>query len=247
MDTSTRPTTTAPTTTPVLPDEERLTVVVVGASRGIGAAVASTFAAQGHRVVGTHRGSGTPDGVEPFELDVTDSARIAELFAHVGRTGKADVVVVAAGVTRDAPLVRMSDEDIDTVLETNLVGPMRVVRAAASKIARGGSIVLLSSVSARLGHVGQANYTAAKAGLEGFVRTVAQEYAARFRINIVAPGPTRTDMFTDASDEARRLMEQGTPMRRVAEPQEIADVVSWVSRSTFMTGATVPVAGGLLI
>lgn len=223
------------------------TVVVIGASRGIGAAIASSFAAHGHRVIGTHRGGGTPSGVEGFELDITEPAQIAELFAFVAKGGKPDVVVVASGVTRDGPLVRMSDDDIEAVLATNLVGPMHVVRAAASKIARGGSIVLLSSVSARLGHVGQANYTAAKAGLEGFVRTVSQEYASRFRINIVSPGPTRTDMFTDASAEAQETMQQATPMRRVAEPQEIADVVYWVSQSTFMTGATVPVSGGIVI
>lgn len=222
-------------------------VVVVGASRGIGAATAATYAAQGHRVIGTHRGTGTPGGVIGFELDITDTAGITALFAFVATIGKPDIIIIASGITRDSSLVRMSDADIDDVIATNLTGPMRIVRAAASKITRGGSIVLISSVSARLGHIGQANYTASKAGLEGFVRTVAQEYASRFRINIVAPGPTRTDMFSTSSKEAQKVMEQGTPMRRVGEPQEIVDVVYWVSMSTFMTGATVPVSGGLFL
>lgn len=225
----------------------RKNVIVVGASRGIGAVVASTFAARGYHVVGTHRGSGTPEGVVGYEFDVTDAEGVTGLFTFAATFGKPDVVVVASGTTRDSALVRMSDDDIDDVIQTNLVGPMRVVRTAASKIARDGSIVLLSSVSGRLGHVGQANYTASKAGLEGFVRTVALEYASRFRINIVAPGPTRTDMFSGASPEARLAMKEGTPMRRIGEPDEIADVVYWVSQSTFMTGATVPVSGGLII
>lgn len=233
------------TNPPVVPDSAK-NVVVIGASRGIGAVVASTFASHGHRVIGTHRGSGTPDGVIGFEFDITDPGAVAGLFSFVGGFGRPDVVVVASGITRDSPLVRMSDSDIDEVIATNLVGPMRVVRAAASKIVRGGSIVLVSSVGARLGHVGQANYTASKAGLEGFVRTVAQEFASKFRINIVAPGPTRTDMFLAAGAEAQAAMEQGTPMRRVGEPEEIADVVYWVSQSTYMTGATVPVSGGLI-
>lgn len=158
-----------------------------------------------------------------------------------------------------AVLAGKSVADGDELRDKDLLGDDPIAAygalndAATELVQRGvdvdhtGHVKLLSSVSARLGHVGQANCTAAKAGLEGFVRTVSQEYASRFRINIVSPGPTRTDMFTDASAEAQETMQQATPMRRVAEPQEIADVVFWVSQSTFMTGATVPVSGGIVI
>lgn len=225
-----------------------LSVVVIGASRGIGAAIATTFASKGHAVIGTHRGSGVPEGVAGFELDITDSAQLDAVVKHaIAENGSLDVIVVSSGITRDNPLVRMSEDDIRAVIDTNLIGPMLASKAAVSKMKRGGSIVLLSSVSARVGHIGQANYTAAKAGLEGFVRTFAQEYGKKVRINIVSPGPTATDMYADASEEAQKLMSDGTPMKRVGQPQEIADVVYWVSQSTYMTGATVPVSGGIVI
>jgi 3-oxoacyl-[acyl-carrier protein] reductase len=112
--------------------------------------------------------------------------------------------------------------------------------------AKSGSIVLVSSISARLGVAGQTNYTASKAALEGFARSFAREYASRgIRINIVAPGPTDTDMVAELNNEQRLAMAASVPLGRLAKPEEIAHVVYWVSQSTFMTGTTVPVAGGL--
>lgn len=229
--------------------ESPQSVVVIGASRGIGAAIATEFAQRGHNVVGTHRGSGVPDGVVGVEADITDTGQIAKaLDTAAAKHGPVDVLVIASGITRDDLLLRMSEAKMREVMETNAIAPMLAVKSALKPMlkAKHGSIVLVSSVSARLGVAGQTNYTASKAALEGFARSFAREYAARgVRINVVAPGPTDTDMIAALNDEQKKAMSDGVPLGRLAKPEEIASVVYWVSQSTFMTGATVPVAGGL--
>ena len=223
-------------------------VLVIGASRGIGWAVAERFVRDGHQVAATHRDGGTPPGTLPLEADVTDTAAVENALAAAAEThGPVDTLVVCSGIHDDKLLLRMTDESISTVFEVNTFGPMRAVRAALKGMLRAkrGSIVLVSSVAGRAGHAGQTNYAASKAALDGFSRSFAREYATRgIRINVVAPGPTDTDMVRDLTDEQRRFMRSQIPMDREGRPDEIADVVYWVSRSTFMTGATVPVGGG---
>lgn len=230
------------------------TALVIGASRGIGAAVAQNFLAAGYKVAGTHRGSGVPEGVIPILSDVisddgtADEARIRDTVAEAAAAlGVIDTAVYNAGITRDGLLMRMSRQDIEIVLQTNLVAPMLFTQALLMPMMRnkGGSIVLISSVSARYGVKGQTNYTAAKAGLEGFMRSAAKEYGAKgIRINAVAPGVTKTDMFGALSEEEQNAMAAETTLGRIALPEEIASVVRATSEHTYMLGNTVPVSGG---
>lgn len=226
-------------------------VLVFGASRGIGAAIATEFVARGHHVTGTHRGTGVPAGVVGVQADITDNDQIRAAFDTAAEIhGPVDVLVVASGITRDDLLLRMGEDKIREVLDTNLIGPMLAAKAALKPMMkkRAGSIVLVSSLSARYGVPGQTNYTASKAGLEGFARSYAREYASRgIRINLVSPGATDTDMMADVSPEMKDTMLAAVPMGRFAKTEEVADVVYWVSQSTFMTGATVPVSGGMTI
>ncbi|PZF56387.1 beta-ketoacyl-ACP reductase [Curtobacterium sp. MCBD17_034] len=232
---------------PVQTDVEPLSVIVFGASRGIGAATATAFLEAGHRVVGTHRGSGVPSGVVGVEADMRDEGSVADAVRTAVEHGRLDVAVVNAAVAPQELLVRMTAASIREVLEVNLVGAMLATKhvAKAMNRQRSGSIVLVSSESARVGIPGSSHYTASKAALEGFMRSVMWEYGPRgIRINAVAPGPTETDMLAPMTDEHRRALLERIPLGRVGRPDEIADVIRWVAQSTFLNGAVVPVTGG---
>ena len=227
-------------------------VVVVGASRGIGAAVVTRFAEAGDTVVATNRdlppsitGTGPKIGVR---CDVRSTSSVDAAFAHVeARYGPAEIVIVNAGITADDRTLRMDDETWHATLNTNLSGAFRVLRRAIRPMvrARAGSIVLVSSVVGSTGSVGQANYAASKAGLVGLARSVAREVAGHnVRVNIVAPGPTETDMTVGLPAAQREAVRQLVPMGRYATPEEIAEVIASVARATFMTGAVVAVDGG---
>ncbi|PPF28049.1 beta-ketoacyl-ACP reductase [Rathayibacter tritici] len=229
-------------------DTKHKSALIVGGSKGIGSAVVRRFLADGWLVAATHRGSGVPQGALGIEADITDRESIqravaATLEAH----GGIDTLVVSSGITRDGLLLRLSEDDIRAVVETNLLGPIFATQLALKGMLRAkrGSIVLISSTSARVGVVGQTNYTAAKAGLEGFARSFAREYASRgIRMNVVAPGATDTDMMNAVPTPEREAMVAQIPAARLGTPDEIADVVFWVSQSTYMSGATVNAAGG---
>ncbi|PPG65138.1 beta-ketoacyl-ACP reductase [Rathayibacter rathayi] len=224
--------------------------VVFGASRGIGAATARCYLANGFEVVGTHRGSGPPEGVQGVEADVRDQASVRTVFRHARAMSvetTLDTVVVNAGIVRQDLLVRMRDEDLREVFETNTFGAFNVVRAAVREMNRlgGGSIVLVASESARAGIPGGSHYTASKAALEGLARSAMWEYGSvGIRFNVVSPGATETDMFSLVSKENRAAHVARTPLGRIGRPEEIASVIYWVSQSTYMTGATIPVTGG---
>jgi 3-oxoacyl-[acyl-carrier protein] reductase len=230
------------------PDQK--TALVIGATRGIGAAVARHLAAAGYAVAGTHRGDGkVPDAVLPVEMDIRDEESITAGFtAAVETLGRLDVLVVAAGITRDKLLMRMSAEDLTEVLRVNTIGPILASKAALKPMMRqrSGSIVLLSSMSAKYGVAGQTNYTASKGAIEAFARSMAREYASRgIRVNVVAPGATDTDMMSDVSEEARTAMLEGIPFKRLATADEVADVIVATAEHTYMSGAVVPVGGGI--
>ncbi len=229
-------------------------VLVVGASRGIGAAIAARYARAGDTVAGTHRGGGlslpddVTDSVLPVSCDVRYTDSIKAAFTQVEtELGKPEIVVYNAAVTADKLLVRMDDSDWDLTLDTNLSGAFRVARRATMAMmkARAGSIVFISSAAGAAGAPGQVNYAAAKAGLVGLARSMVLELGSRgVRVNVVAPGPTQTEMTATLTDVQREAMRVQIPLARFAEPDEIAEVVEWVSRATFMSGAVVGVDGG---
>lgn len=232
--------------TPVQNDQK--TVLVIGASRGIGAATARRFLVEGYLVAGTHRGDGAvPEGVIPIELDLRDEVSIQDGFAKaLDGLGRLDVLVVTAGITKDALLMRTSQEDLLEVLRVNTVGPILAAKAALKPMLkqRSGSIVLVSSMSVKYGVAGQTTYTASKGALEAFTRSLAREYATRgIRANAVAPGTTDTDMVAAMPEEARAAMLADVPMGRLAAPEEIAEAILRTSELTYMSGATVQVGG----
>jgi len=223
-------------------------VFVIGASRGIGKATARRFLEAGYVVAGTHRGSGVGDGVHGIECDVTDTPTLKAAFKEVATTfGRLDTVVYNAGVARQDLLIRMRDEDLRSVMETNLFGAFACVQESLKYMgrARSGSIVLISSESSRTGIPGSAHYTSSKAALDGLVRSAMWEAGPRgIRINVVAPGPTKTDMLAKVEEADMARLIESSPLRRIAEPDEIADAIYKVSTLTYLTGALIPVTGG---
>jgi 3-oxoacyl-[acyl-carrier protein] reductase len=225
-------------------------VLVTGGNRGIGLACARAFAAQGDRVAVTTRGDGV-DGLHSVQCDITSADSVEAAFAEVEqRLGPVEVVIANAGITQDTLLLRMSEQAFASVIDTNLVGTFRVVKRATGPMvrARRGRIILVSSVVAMLGSAGQANYAASKAGLIGFARSLARELGSRsITVNVVAPGLVATDMTASLDDDRRAAVLAGIPLGRMADPSEVADVVSFLASpaAAYITGAVIPVDGGL--
>lgn len=228
-----------------------MVALVTGGNRGIGLATARALRSAGHEVVAGTRSGEAPDGLAAVAMDVSHTESVDAAFDAIEADyGAVDVLVANAGITRDGLILRMSDNDIEDVLQTNLVGAIRCARRAAKGMvrARRGRIVLVSSVVWALGSAGQVNYAAAKAGLVGAGRSLARELGGRgITCNVVAPGFVQTDM-TDVLDEEHRETIRGQiPLGRYADPQEIADVVTFLAGDTagYITGAVIPVDGGL--
>lgn len=223
--------------------------LVIGASRGIGAAVASRFLEEGFTVAGTHRGSGVPDGVFGVTADVRDQS---QLLAGIKNSidffgGPIDVMVYNAGTVDQNLVMRMPQDALYEALETNLIGAFTALRGVLPSMLRqrSGSIVLVSSESARVGIPGAAHYTASKAGLEGLMRSLMWEVGPRgIRVNTVAPGATETDMLRQVTEENLAKLIERTPLGRIATSREMAEAIFYVSQIPHMTGAVVPVTGG---
>ncbi|HEU4755295.1 MAG TPA: beta-ketoacyl-ACP reductase [Agromyces sp.] len=227
------------------------TVLVTGGNRGIGFAIAREFANQGHRVAVTARSGEGPEGTLTVRADVTDAESIDRAFSEIeAELGPVEVVVANAGITRDTLLMRMSEEDFTSVVDTNLTGAFRVVKRASKGMlkARFGRIVLISSVVGLYGSAGQVNYSASKAGLVGIARSLTRELGARgITANVVAPGFIETDM-TDALPEAQQAeYKRSIPAGRFATADEVAKVVVWLGGDDagYISGAVIPVDGGL--
>jgi len=227
------------------------TVLVTGGNRGIGFAIAEEFVAQGHRVAVTARSGNGPDGALTVRADVTDSASIDAAFTEIeAALGSVEVVVANAGITRDMLLMRMEESDFTDVIDTNLTGAFRVVKRASKGMlkAKFGRIVLVSSVVGLLGGAGQANYSASKAGLVGFARSITRELGGRnITANVVAPGFIETDMTAELSDDLQATYKKSIPAGRFATPNEVAKVIAWIASddAAYVSGAVIPVDGGL--
>lgn len=226
--------------------------LVVGGSRGIGLAVARQLAAQGHKVAITSRSGKSPEeGLFAVRCDVTSPESVDAAFTEVEAVqGPVEIVVVNAGITRDTLLLRMTEEDFDATLQTNLAGAFRVAKRSLKGMLRSkyGRLVFVSSAGAMTGEVGQANYAASKAGLIGFARSLAREYGTRgITSNVIAPGLTETDMTAVLTDSQRESLLQRVPMGRMARPEEVAAVVGLVTSdaASYVTGAVIPVDGGV--
>lgn len=225
---------------------------MTGGAKGIGLACARRFAADGHDVAVTYNSSEPPDGLFAVRCDITSAGDVEAAFTHVEEQlgGAVEVLVANAGMARDMLLLRMSDDDFEAVVDTNLVGTFRVVKRATKAMvrARSGRVILVSSVVGFLGSAGQANYAASKAGLVGFARSLARELGSRaITVNVVAPGPVETDMIAALSDERRAELTAAVPLGRPASTDEIAGVVAFLASedAAYITGAVIPVDGGL--
>ena len=244
--------TTAETATTATPGPTPRNVLVTGGNRGIGLAIARAFADAGDNVVITHRSGQPPEGLQGVVCEVTDSASVDAAFKAAEEIfgGPVEVLVANAGITRDTLLMRMTDDEFDSVIDTNLAGAFRCARRAATGMIRKrkGRIVLISSVVGLYGSPGQANYAASKSGLVGLARSISRELGGRgITANVVAPGFIDTEMTAVLPDDQKKQYLANIPAGRFATPEEVASVVRFVASddAAYITGAVIPVDGGL--
>jgi 3-oxoacyl-[acyl-carrier protein] reductase len=227
------------------------TVLITGGNRGIGYSLAEEFLAAGHRVAVTARSGSGPAGALTVIADVIDGESLDRAFAEVEeKLGVIEIVVANAGITKDTLVLRMSDEDFDTVIDTNLGGSFRVVKRAAKGMlkAKFGRIILISSVVGLYGSAGQVNYSASKSALVGMARSLTRELGSRnITANVVAPGFIETDMTAALPEEQQAEYKKNIPAGRFASPSEVAKVCVWLASddASYISGAVIPVDGGL--
>jgi len=240
------------------------TIIITGGSKGIGRAICLRFAREGARIVFVHY---DPDDLAEKEtlelldtmnveamsekLDVSSFQDVEGFFQRMVKDfQRVDVLVNNAGITRDAFLMRMSEEQWDQTLQVNLKSVFNCTKAVTRSMIkeRSGRIINISSVVGQIGNIGQSNYVASKAGIMGFTKTVARELASRgITVNAVAPGFINTEMTQKLPDKAKEAFLSQIPMGRVGEPDEVADTVYWLASegATYITGQVIHVSGGL--
>jgi 3-oxoacyl-[acyl-carrier protein] reductase len=238
--------------------------LVTGASRGLGKAIALALAAEGASIAAVARSEEAlketleairaAGGVaEPFALDVSDETAVEAAIEKItARFEHIDILVNNAGVTRDGLLMRMKSEDWDTVLDTNLKGAFLLTKPVGRLMVRqrAGRIINISSVIGLMGNAGQANYAASKAGLIGFTKSVAREFASRgITCNVVCPGFIETDMTKGLGDDLRKMLLSKIPLARLGQPEDVAGVVAFLCSpaASYMTGQILTIDGGMVM
>ena len=227
-------------------------VLITGGNRGIGLAIAEAFLANGDKVAVTYRSeSPLPEGILGVRADVTDEASLDAAFKEVEAAhGPVEVLVANAGITRDTLLLRMSEDDFTSVIDTNLTGAFRVIKRASKGMIRlrKGRIVFISSVVGLYGGPGQTNYSASKAGLVGLARSISRELGGRgITANVIAPGFIETEMTAELPEDRKKTYLSAVPAGRFAAPEEVAAAVRFIAspEAAYITGAVIPVDGGL--
>ena len=235
--------------------------LVTGATRGIGRAIAQTLSESGARVAVVGRDQARADaaaaeighGSQGFACDIADTAQVNALIESVEKAfGSLDILVNNAGLTRDNILLRLKDDDWDTVIDANLRGAFATIRAATRGMMkrRWGRIINISSVVGLTGNKGQANYAASKAGLIGLTKSVAKEFASRnILANVIAPGFIETDMTRAMTPEAQKAMSGQIPLERLGSPQDVANAVAFLAseQAAYITGQVLVIDGGLVM
>ena len=225
--------------------------LVTGGNRGIGLAIATALQEAGHRVVITYRSGTPPTGFDAVQMDVTNSESVELAFTNIeSEIGQPEIIVANAGITKDTLVLRMTDEDFESVIDANLTGAFRVAKRATKgllKLKR-GRLIFIGSVVGGVGAAGQVNYSASKSGLVGMARSFSRELGSRgITANVVAPGFVETDMTAELDEKRRSEIAAQVPLGRFCSSQEIADVVTFIAsaKASYITGAIIPVDGGL--
>ncbi|MBT1017839.1 3-oxoacyl-ACP reductase FabG [Canibacter sp. lx-72] len=227
------------------------TVLITGGNRGIGRAIAERMVADGHRVAVTARSGEGPAGTLTVKADVTDAASIDTAFSEVeAQLGSIEVLVANAGITKDMLLLRMSEQDFTEVIDTNLTGVFRVVKRALKGFVkqRFGRVIMISSVVGLYGSPGQISYSASKAALVGFARSLTRELGQRgITANVVAPGFIETDMTAVLPEAQQQDYVKAIPVARAGQASEIAGAIAFLAGpdAAYISGAVIPVDGGL--
>jgi 3-oxoacyl-[acyl-carrier protein] reductase len=225
--------------------------LVTGGNRGIGLAIAQSLKNSGFDVVVTHRSGLAPDGFKSIIMDVTNTQSVDRAFDEIEKEwGFVEIVVANAGITKDGLVMRMSDEDFESVIDANLTGAFRVARRATKGLLKlkKGRLIFVGSVVGALGSAGQVNYSSSKSGLVGMARSFARELGSRgITANVIAPGFVETDMTSTLDEKRRNEIAGSVPLGRFSLPEEIADVVTFIAspQASYISGALIPVDGGL--
>jgi 3-oxoacyl-[acyl-carrier protein] reductase len=225
--------------------------LVTGGNRGIGLAIANALSTDGFDVVVTYRGGSAPVGFKSVQMDVTSEESVESAFAAIEEQwGIPEIIVANAGITKDTLVLRMSEEDFTSVIDTNLTGAFRVAKRATKGLLKlkQGRLIFIGSVVGGVGAAGQVNYSTSKAGLVGMARSFARDLGSRsITANVIAPGFVETDMTADLDEKRRSDIAGQVPLGRFCSAEEIAHVVSFIAspKASYITGAIIPVDGGL--